>query len=205
MSGRIAIATEDELSEAVAVRIVQVAAPGLIVASTFRRDGFGYLRKSMERFCGMAPHLPVLLLTDLDKSDCAPSLIRTWLGPRSKPREFLFRVAVRETEAWLLADHDAMAKLFGRRDPKLPEDPDALSDPKAALIRLARKAPRSMRTEIAPEPGAAASQGLGYNAVLCRFVREHWDPVRAAVRSNSLRRALDCVARFAARASRSGE
>ena len=195
----IVIATEDELSETVAERLVQLASPGLGVARKFRRDGFGYLKKSIRTFRNIAQSQPVLLLTDLDQHECPPSLMGQWLGTRPKPKDLLFRVAVREVEAWLLADHDGIAKLVGKRSPHLPPDPDILSDPKRELINFAKKAPSAIRKEIVPGPGAAASQGLGYNAVLCPFVRKHWDPFRAAKRSESLRRALNCVSRFSAR------
>lgn len=125
--------------------------------------------------------------------------MRLWLGNRPKPKNLMFRVAVREVEAWLLADHDAIAELFGKRSPKLPQAPDTLPDPKLTLINFAKKAPSAVRKEIVPAPGAAASQGLGYNRVLCPFVQKHWDPFRAAERSESLRRALDCVSRFSTR------
>lgn len=199
MSMQIVIATEDELSETVAERLVQLASPSLEVSRRFRRDGFGYLKSRVEAFCNMAKSQPLLLLTDLDQHECPPSLVEQWLDNRPKPEGLMFRVAVREVEAWLLADHDVIAKLIGKRSPKLPQAPDTLPDPKRELINFARRAPSAIRKEIVPPPGAAASQGLGYNAVLCPFVREHWDPFRAAERSESLRRALDCVRRFSAR------
>lgn len=43
MSGLV-VATEDELSEAVALRLAAEVQPALTVTQTLRRQGFGYLR-----------------------------------------------------------------------------------------------------------------------------------------------------------------
>jgi hypothetical protein len=56
------------------------------------------------------------------------------------------------------------------------------------LLEIAKKAPRNIRNELIIEKGAVASQGLGYNSLLCEFVRSIWQPQRAALRSNSLMR-----------------
>jgi hypothetical protein len=98
-------------------------------------------------------------------------------------------VAVREVEAWLLADHEAMSKLLAVKPAVPPRNPDELPDPKATLLSLAQKAPRDVRNDLTPKKGAAAPQGLGYNAVLCPWVRHVWRPERAARRSDSLARA----------------
>jgi hypothetical protein len=44
-------------------------------------------------------------------------------------------VAVREIEAWLLADHEAVIELFGRKVARrLPPYPDEIDDPKAKTL-----------------------------------------------------------------------
>jgi hypothetical protein len=182
------LATEDELSEAVGLRLlaeVSGVQPGLLL----RQGGNGYLRSRLKAFCEMARNRPMLVLTDLDTLPCPMALRTTWFGRLTQPADLHIRVAVREVEAWLLADHVAMAGLLGvsiaRR---LPDDPDSLPDPKAFLLQIARRAPRNVRLDLCAPPAAIARQGLAYNARLCGFVREHWDPVRAAARSESLSR-----------------
>lgn len=183
----IVLATEDELSETVGLCLAAEA--GLEVGQQLRRGGSGYLRSRLTSFCEMARYQPVLLLTDLDRARCASSLIEKWMGASERPENFIFRVAVREIEAWLLADHDAIKGLLGKRVGKLPDDPDQLLDPKQALLALAEKAPRDIREDLVAKDGAIASQGLGYNAVLGQMVREDWRPDRAAGRSASLAKA----------------
>jgi hypothetical protein len=183
----VALATEDELSEAVGERLLREA--GFEVDMKLRRNGAGYLRAKMQSWCEMARNAQlVLLLADLDRAPCPTALRTDWLGRLRLPENLLFRVAVRETEAWLLADSVAMGKLLGARA-KLPRDVEALPDPKRALLELAKGASREVRDDLLPEPGAPTPQGLGYNDRLCRVVRECWDPERAAKSSASLAKA----------------
>lgn len=185
MSG-IALATEDELSEQVG--LILAAEARLDVELRFRRGGNGYLQSRISNFCEMVSFQPVLVISDLDRQRCASQLVAKWLGARVRPANLLIRIAVREIEAWLLADHEAMGGLLGRRA-GLPREPDALLDPKQSLLNLARRAPKRVREELLPLGGALASQGLGYNALLGEFVRTAWSPTRAALLSPSLRRA----------------
>lgn len=182
----IALATEDELSEEVGLRLAEEV--GLTVHERLRRGGSGYLKSRVINFCRMAEHIPVLMLTDLDQVPCAPALISDWFGQKAKPPGFLFRVAVREIESWLLADHVAMSRFLGPRVSVLPDHPDRLNDPKQALLLLARNADREVRADLVSEKGSIASQGLGYNARLCTLVRQRWSPILAAERSPSLAR-----------------
>lgn len=137
----------------------------------------------------MANHQVVLILTDLDKAHCPLTLLADWLGPeRAAPENMLLRIAVREAEAWVLADHEAVRKLIGAKG-KLPPLPDELPDPKQHFLKLAKTAPRAIKEDLIRENGPMLSQGLGYNSVLVKWVAEEWDPGRAASRSASLERA----------------
>lgn len=195
----VALATEDELSEAVGKKLLAYAPYHLQADLLLRQGGSGYLRSRMESWCRLALQQPVLLLTDLDRSPCPGALVSAWLGKRPRPDNLMLRVAVREIEAWLLADHHGMRHLLGKKG-RLPEDPDALPDPKQQLLRLAQNAPREIRRDLIAERGAVAAQGIAYNTRLCGFVAADWDPDRAATRSASLRRARTRIAEFAARA-----
>lgn len=184
------MATEDRLSEAVALRLL-AEFPAITVGACIRRNGNGYLRHRIPAFSAMARHAPVLVLTDLDTAICPATLRRDWMRRAPHPRGLLLRVAEREIESWLLADHEAMVALIGAPVRKrLPDQPDTLADPKAFLLNLVKKAGRDVRWDILPEAGAIASKGLGYNDRLCDLVRTCWQPQRAAPRSPSLHRAL---------------
>jgi hypothetical protein len=183
----LSLLTEDVLSEAVALQLLsEVGIPAQNV-QLLGRNGFGYLRSKVANWKELARRRYVLLLTDLDQLACPVAMRRDWLGADPIPPQLWMRIAVREVESWLLADHDAMRQLMGRAG-KLPAAPDELPDPKAHLLRLAQQAPRRVRQELVKEKDAMASQGIGYNTVLCEWVRTTWCAQRAAERSPSLRR-----------------
>jgi len=186
---QVVLATEDALSEAIAQRLVKDTGSDLTVTQLLRRGGFGYLRLRMRKLCELARRTPVLLLTDLDRWECPATLIADWSRKDEIPEQFLFRIAVRQVESWLLADRDGIARLLNVSIRQLPPDPDSLADAKRSLLQLAQRAPRAVREDLVAESGAVAAQGLGYNAVLSNFVRTSWDPSQALHRSNSLARA----------------
>lgn len=184
----IAVATEDELSEAVALRLIAELKQALRVTHTLRKGGFGYLRSRMDSWCQMAQHQIMLVLTDLDRANCVVEFRKQWLAGRSAPDSLVFRVAVREVEAWVLADHIAMRELVGRKG-VLPGDPDALPDPKQTLMGFAKNAPKTIRDDLIQIRDGQLSQGLGYNTRLKHWIDTAWSPARAAERSPSLARA----------------
>lgn len=180
----IAIATEDELSEQVAIRLTSEV--GLHVVMTLRKNGNGYLRSSIGKFAAMSALHPVLVITDLDSQHSPQRLFSDWMNCKATPSGLLFHVAVREVEAWLLADHAGMRKLLGRSAGKLSNSPETLPDPKASLLTLAGKATRDIRMDLVGDRNGMAAQGLGYNARLGAFVRTVWQPDKAAERAPSL-------------------
>lgn len=183
------LATEDELSEAVADRLMVDVNNGLHVAVRMGRRGNGYLKQKLPELTKVARTIPVLLLTDLDRVECPPKLVSDWSAGRDMPPGMLFRVAVREVEAWLLADREAFASFANAPINKLPLKPESLDDPKQALLGIVRRyGPREIKNEVLPITGSRSKVGLGYNQTLSRFVREIWDPRRAAANADSLAR-----------------
>jgi hypothetical protein len=149
----------------------------------------------------MARRQPVLLITDLDRSPCPATLIAEWSRQMRRSDGLLFRVAVHEIESWLLADHEAIGTLLGGRRRKLPDRPDAIADPKRALLDLAAAAPRRIRANLRAEVGAIAAQGLGYNRTLVEWVHRTWSPELASSRSESLYRTRLRIRELADRAA----
>jgi len=128
-------------------------------------------KKNISGFNVAARGIPYLVLTDLDRSECAPAKIREWLSAPVHPN-LLFRIAVREIEAWLLADRSGLARLFGIAQGRILTNPDDIPDPKGALIDLARSSRwKSLREDIVPRMGSTARQGPAYNDRLGDFVR----------------------------------
>ena len=184
------IATEDAVSEAVAERLVLEANHGLSISVRMGGKGNTYLQKKAAGLAETARSIPVFLLTDMDRVKCPSVLIDKWFGGKTLPKDFLFRVVVREIEAWLLADRNSFAKFSGVPINKIPENPESLSDPKQTLLNLVRKHGRgAIKSEIIPEKNSTAKVGVGYNQVLSGFVRDSWSPISAAKQADSLARA----------------
>lgn len=181
------LATEDELSEVIAEKLLREASSQVNIIQKLRKGGFGYLYSKMDSWRQISRQVPVFIFTDLDNLECAPSLIEKWCGGRPLGDNLHIRIAVREVESWLLADNDAFRSLIGPRG-SIPLSPDDLPDPKAELLALAKKAPREIRLDLVQERSGNLRQALGYNARLISFIQNEWCPSRAGTNSPSLNR-----------------
>jgi hypothetical protein len=164
----------------------------------FGRQGKSYILKTLPNYNNAAMHFPWLVITDLDNDACAPDFIRPIL---TRPAPHMrFRIAVREIEAWLLADAEAIAGFLGLRVQRIPLDVERLPDPKLSLINLARRSNRkTLRHDMVPREGSHVPVGPGYVTHINNFVRNYWRPDVAAERSDSLRRCLAALQRWAER------
>jgi hypothetical protein len=139
----ISAAVEGIVDEAVIHRLVTQAGaiPGIIYGKNGKQD----IRLKIQGYNGAAQRTPWIVLVDLDNdADCATILHATWLPD---PAPFMcFRVAVRQVEAWLLADREQVASLFPNR---------ACADPNLWPTRqwsAARTLTRSTMTQFANRP-----------------------------------------------------
>ena len=182
---KIVIAAEDILSIEVAKKLLEENGH-FIVINEINTRGSGNLRKKIRAFQKMAYDcLPSIVLTDLDRGNCASELIHDWLGvePHNK---LLFRVAVREIEAWLLADRKGIAEFMGVKINKITYYPEQLDDPKQEFIKLARSGKKLIKEELIPSQGSTAQIGVGYNPTLTKFIHSFWNTDRAREHSRSL-------------------
>jgi hypothetical protein len=191
------LAVEDQLSEAVLRRILSHVDRGFAIGTAYNRGGYGYLKRTVRGWNRAAAGIPFVLLTDLDsRYDCPPALIGDWLTEPLHPN-LLFRVAVREVEAWLLGDRTNLARFLRVSPVLIPTGPEALGDPKTTLIALAAKSRRTdIRDRIVPKKGSTARQGRDYNGCLTEFVRGNWDIDSSSGECPSLRHALRRIREF---------
>ncbi|HRX87492.1 MAG TPA: hypothetical protein P5572_20900 [Phycisphaerae bacterium] len=191
------IIAEDELSQAVAIRVLAGFRNRFVIGHTHVSRGAGYIRTRIAAFNQAARGMPWLVLTDLDLSECPAALIRTWFEGTVKNPNLLLRVAVREVEAWLLADRDNFSKFAGIRAGNLSKNVEAIEDPKRHLIQLARKSrSRAIREDLVPRPKSTARQGPNHNGRLIEFVVRHWSPRTAAAHAPSLAATLRCLENY---------
>ena len=185
-------AVEGRLDAAVAKRLIAHA--GAVPArEPFENDGRERLLERVAGYALAARHAPWLVICDLDRDACAPSLMaqHRW----DFPPKLCFRVAVRSIESWLMADPE-IARFLNVRQSALPPNPDAVPNPKRFLFHLARSSRSAEVRETIGGPSGTHQVGTAYTRQLRRFVEEIWDPARAAERSDSLRRAISAVARL---------
>jgi hypothetical protein len=187
-------AVEGIVDEAVLRRLVQHmgAKPG----SVYGKNGKTHLQQRLAGYNQAARFSPWLVLVDLDHdADCAPPFRLAWLP---NPAPYLcFRVAVREVEAWLLADQERLSTFLSITASRVPREPEAELDPKRAMVDLAKQARRrEIREDMVPRPGSGRTVGPAYASRLIEFVSHPtagWRPDVAAKRSDSLRRCLACL------------
>lgn len=186
-------AVEGRLDAAVAERLIAHA--GAVPArEPFENNGRERLLERVAGYASAARYTPWLVICDLDRDACAPSLIaqHQW----DFPPKLCFRVAVRSIESWLMADTQ-IAHFLSVRQSALPPNPDIVPEPKRFLIQLARSSRSAEVREAIGGPAGTHQIGNAYTLRLRRFVEEIWDPQRAAGRSDSLRRAIAAVERLA--------
>lgn len=192
----IVIAVEDELSGAVMSRLISYSGRNFTVNRVFNARGNVRLKDGMSKFREASRVLPHIVLTDLDRCPCAPELIINWNAEQLPPR-MLFRIAVREVEAWLMADRVGIAAFLHIDVSKVPNTPETEDDPKRTLINLARKSrKRRFAQEIVPEAGSSAKIGPLYNTHFVNFVNSGWNIDQARLCAPSLDRTLSRISSF---------
>jgi hypothetical protein len=172
---------------------------GAVPGPVYGKQGKRFLQQKIPGYNNAARHEPWAVLVDLDRDyDCAPPLRNAWIP---KPaRHLCFRIAVREVEAWLMADVDAIAAFLSVAPGRITRAPETLDDPKAEMVHLARHSRRrAIREDMVPRDGSGRLVGPAYASRLIEYVTNRWRPDVATQCSDSLRRALDCLRRLSGR------
>lgn len=164
--------------------------------------GKGDIDKHLKGYNNAAKGSPWLVVRDLDHdAPCAGEFLKD--RGFAPSRWMCFRIAVREIEAWLLADAEGMARFLGVSESIIPKNPESEADPTISLVNLARKSKRrALRKALVPVVGSHTPVGPLYEAKIIEFGEKTWDLDRAASRSASLRRARECLQSLSVRWSR---
>jgi hypothetical protein len=190
----ISAAVEGIVDEAVARKLITEAGgrPGTI----YGKNGKPFLRRHINGYNSAAHHLPWMVLVDLDHdAECAPPLCEEWV---QDPAPYLcFRVAVREVEAWLMADAESLAAFLSVALTRIPTDPERLQKPKMEMVNFARHSRRrEIREDMVPRERSGRSVGPAYASRLIEYIETQWRPQVATRRADSLRRAIICLKRI---------
>jgi hypothetical protein len=184
----IPIVVEGDADVPVAQRLLGLV--GLEVGSIYGLHGKDWLDENVARYNKAARFSRWFVLRDLNgDAPCAGELIGDLL--RHPARHMCFRVAVRASEAWLLADRAQIAEFLGLQLALIPTQPDHLADPKREMVNLARRSRRRViRADMVPDTKSTARVGPAYSARIIEFALEKWRPETAAATSPSLARCI---------------
>ncbi len=157
------------------------------------QGGKAKLLRKLPEYNRTAAVLDWLVIVDLDNdAGCAPEYLSIILpNARSK---MILRIAVREVEAWLMADRERMATFLSAGLNRVPLEPDADPEPKQTIINLAsRYANQERRQGMVPRHDSGAKVGEGYATHIIEFVHEKWRLEAARGHSDSLDRCLKAL------------
>jgi hypothetical protein len=187
----VSAAVEGDVDEAVVRALLRHV--GAAAGEVYGKQGKQHIQQRIRGYNNAAMHGPWIVLVDLDRdAECAPPLRASWLP--GKAVRMCFRIAVRQTEAWLLADRERLASFLAVSASRIPLEPERLQDSKEAMVNLARSSRRvEIREDMVPRPESGRRVGPAYSSRLIEFVGALWRPERAATRSDSLRRCITCL------------
>ena len=193
----ISAAVEGSVDEVVVKRLIVDA--GGIPGGVYGKNGKLPLRARINAYNSAARFQPWIILVDLNhEADCAPELCRAWLPTRSP--KLCFRVAIREVEAWLLADRERIADFLSIAQSRVPVDPESEENPKQVMVNLAaRSRRRNIQEDMVPRPGSGRQVGPAYTSRLIEFISDPasgWRPDVASEYSQSLKRCIECLRRL---------
>lgn len=186
---------EDNLQEAVMLRLLGRLKEKYSIGELLNSRGFGKIKKNINKYNKASHHMPYFILTDLDRKSCPLKLIKDWFDGDPNPN-LIFRIAIPEVESWLIADIEGFQK-FTHSQYTLPKHADNIEDGKDFIFKIIRKSTnKKLKKEIIPQIGSDAKIGIGYNSSLCEFVSSSWNPDQARFNSPSLNRAMLSLENF---------
>jgi hypothetical protein len=163
---------------------------GMSVLGYYGNHGKVPLLKRLPNYNQAARHSPWIVFVDLDDDGPCPGEKRgDWLPDVSPLMRFC--IAVREIEAWLLADRERIAEFLSVPRSRIPLEPESLADPKQTLVNLARRSrKRAIREGLVPRDGSGTSVGPTYASDIRQFGRTQWRPLVAAESAPNLERCI---------------
>ncbi len=193
-------AVEGDVDEAILTRLTGDAGLDIDPSRVHGRKGTADLVRRLPGFNEAARRTTWIVLIDLDDdASCAPPARRNWILQPSSGMEL--RIAVREVEAWLLADRERFASFFKLPLARIPAAPENILQPKKFVAKLATESKsRAIREGMAPRLGSGRDVGPVYSSRLMEFVEDRthgWRPQVAARSADSLERCMRRLAEIA--------
>ncbi len=163
---------------------------GREAGTIYVQGGKSKLLAKLAGFNAAAHFSPWVIVVDLNgDAACAPAFVSQTI-PAPSPH-MIFRVAVRQAEAWLMADREGLARYLRVSQALVPNNPEAEVDAKQSMVKIARASrDRRVRQDMVPTPGGGRKTGPNYAGRLIEFATQRWRPDVAAERADSLSRCM---------------
>ena len=198
------IVGEDPVTQDIIKRLIADYTQHLRVLSNIPARG-GQIKSMMRKFNDLSANYPVILLLDLDANDCAPQLKQQLLQQLQLNPDFIFNVAIEETESWLFADKQNFAAYLHINSSLLPNSKEMkmngphkvkeiYTEYKPSRMLTHDLALKSSDSNIRKQVGVADAnekcKGNEYNSVIEPFIKDMWNPEEARKASDSLDRMI---------------
>jgi hypothetical protein len=198
---KVYIVGEDPVTCAIIERVLAYCSDQFEIISTLPARG-GQIKSKIKEFNALSAKFPVILLTDLDSTQCAPLLCKEWM-PENKHERFIFNVAIDEGEAWLMADRNGFAEYIAVNVEEIPLSHQTKQGGMKALnemnfpyksslylthnlLSISRK--QELIKQLRPKTGA--TKGPEYNSGILPFIQNQWNIEQAKENSDSLNRMI---------------
>jgi hypothetical protein len=194
------IVGEDDVTKTIIQKLLFYSSKNVKIISDLPARG-GKIKSLVEKFNNLSEFNPVILLTDLDTYDCAPTLLNNWFIKNPRKPNFIVRIAIDEAEAWLMADREGFADYFRVPIDKIPTSkavskfrpsPIEMNFPyKSSLYMMKEIIPftsnSTFKTKLIAKDGI--SKGPEYNTSIIPFI-DAWNIQNASKNSSSLDRTV---------------
>lgn len=194
------ISAEDPVTKAIIERLLKFCSPQFKVFKDVPARG-GEIKNMISALNNLAKTKPVILLTDLDTTACAPILKRELLNGDEQSADFLINIAIDEGEAWLMADRKGFAKYMAVDESLIPQASmqklggmkkvtEMTFDVKSSWMLTHQIIKQSNNTELREQISASgrAAKGKEYNSAIVPFIENAWNIQEAMSNSDSLTR-----------------
>lgn len=161
----------------------------------------GEIKHKISELNRLSRSKPVILLTDLDATQCPPMLKNRLLANQEQNEDFILNIAVDEAEAWLMADREGFAEYFGIPISEIPNAaPQRMGGRKPLTemefpcksswmfthILISKSSKDELKQQI--EAKGTATKGKEYNPAVVPFIKNAWSIDNAMQNSDSLTR-----------------
>lgn len=197
------ISAEDPVTKAIIERLLNFCSTNFKVFKEVPARG-SEIKNKIPTLNRLAKIMPVILLTDLDTTACAPKLKQELLNGEVQSANFLINIAIDEGEAWLMADRKGFARYIGVDETIIPQTSmqkmggmkkvkEMTFDIKSSWMLTHQIINKAKNAELREQISATgkATKGKEYNSAILPFIKNVWNIKEAMTNSDSLTRMVN--------------